>query len=181
MITFNNIAYGSNLHPIRLRKRCPNASLIGTTMLQGRGITFHKQSLDGSGKCDVVKTENQNDTIFVAVYKIPLKEKSLLDRSEGLGNGYEQLEMDIKVEQIKMSAFLYVANHNAINKELLPYNWYKVMVILGAKYHKFPASYIDRITKIPAIIDQDNNRANKNWEIVRELKSYNNWFSRKNC
>lgn len=45
------LAYGSNLHPLRLRKRVSTANLIGIVEMQGYQLAFHKRSTDESGKC----------------------------------------------------------------------------------------------------------------------------------
>ena len=45
-------AYGSNLHPERLRERVPSAESLGVARLEAHVLRFHKRGRDGSGKCD---------------------------------------------------------------------------------------------------------------------------------
>lgn len=47
-------AYGSNLCLPRLRSRVPSVALVGTAVLSGYELRWHKRSTDTSGKCDVI-------------------------------------------------------------------------------------------------------------------------------
>ncbi|MDJ0713206.1 MAG: gamma-glutamylcyclotransferase family protein [Prochloraceae cyanobacterium] len=167
------IAYGSNLHPVRLAKRCPSAAVVGTGLLKGWKLAFRKRSRDGSAKCDAVRTGNLKHSICVAVYEIPSIEKSDLDRAEGLGIGYHSEEILLEVSETKMRGFLYVAAQTALDEELLPYNWYKAMVLLGARFHSFPKTYVAELNTTLAISDSNVNRSKKNWQIVREMEATN--------
>jgi len=44
-----------------------------------------------------------------------------------------------------------VAASTHIDASLVPYDWYKEMVLLGARYHGLPAEYVAKIT--PAAAD----------------------------
>jgi gamma-glutamylcyclotransferase len=54
-VTFLNFAYGSNMLSARLRERVPSARPAGTACLPGFSLRWHKVSVDGSGKCNVVE------------------------------------------------------------------------------------------------------------------------------
>jgi gamma-glutamylcyclotransferase len=47
------LAYGSNLHPLRLMQRVSSAKVEDVIELPGRQGNFHKRSPDGSGKCNL--------------------------------------------------------------------------------------------------------------------------------
>lgn len=49
-------AYGSNMLTERLIARTPSARPVGTSLLPGHRLTFHKRGRDGSGKCDAFET-----------------------------------------------------------------------------------------------------------------------------
>ena len=52
------LAYGSNLHPVRLTERVPSARFLGLTSLFGYQLRFHKRhEPDGSGKCNMYHTD----------------------------------------------------------------------------------------------------------------------------
>ena len=59
-------AYGSNLHPGRLRKRVPSADLVGCAKIEGWSLNFNKRGKDGSGKCSI--GVSRNSFVYVAVY-----------------------------------------------------------------------------------------------------------------
>ena len=86
MSSYLYAAYGSNLHPIRLQKRVPSATFVGTCLFPRYDLKFHKVSKkDGSGKCNAVPGEKG---IYLAIFEIDESERSILDRVEGLNNGY---------------------------------------------------------------------------------------------
>jgi len=58
MSTLYYFAYGSNLHPLRLQARLSSAQLIGTTILPGYALKFHKLGHCLSGKCNIVRTND---------------------------------------------------------------------------------------------------------------------------
>ena len=78
-------AYGSNMATERLRARVPSARLMGSAVLAGHALRFHKPgSNDGSAKCDAACTGDAADTVFGALYSIDTTELVLLDKFEGL-------------------------------------------------------------------------------------------------
>ena len=173
MNIFYNIAYGSNLHPVRLTKRCRSARVIGISSRIEWKIVFHKQSDDGSAKCNAVNTGESNDTLWVAVYEIPLNEKAELDKAEGLGKGYHEETINVTIDGNEYNGLIYLADKDAVDDTLIPYNWYKDMVFEGAKYHRFPDDYINLIQEVECIQDKDIKRARRNLIIVDEMKSFN--------
>jgi gamma-glutamylcyclotransferase len=82
-------AYGSNLHPIRLKHRVPESEFLFIATLKAYQLNFHKRSSDGSAKANAFFTGNDDDMIHGAVYHMPSDKRYLLDHHEGLGNGYE--------------------------------------------------------------------------------------------
>ena len=146
MGTFLYAAYGSNLHPDRLRAadRCPSAKLIGTCVITGWLLAFHKRSTDGSVKCDAKRTGQQSDELRLAVFIIPKSQENDLDRAEGLNNGYNKDQIQVPMGGKNLIAKIYVADKKSIVTDT-PYEWYKQMVLLGAKYHNFPTSYTGSI------------------------------------
>lgn len=159
-------AYGSNLHPHRLQLRVPSANPIHTALVEGWQLKFHKRSIDGSAKCNVVRAEH---AVFFAVFEIDEPEKQGLDQAEGLGRGYEIHEIEVPGAG---TCFTYRADAAYINSGLKPYSWYKKLVMLGLEYHKAPEMYLKSILKIDVIRDPDNYRQSKNMEIVEAAKNY---------
>lgn len=169
MNTLYYLAYGSNLHPLRLSKRVPSASPIGIVELIDIRIVFHKRSIDGSGKCMMLKDETNSPIAFGALFSINPNEQVLLDQAEGCGKGYSKQLVKCPVGETEYSAFTYIAESRAIDTSLKPYHWYKQLVLTGAKYHQFPEDYISDLERIDSIQDPNSKRRTTNEDMLNEL------------
>jgi len=148
-------AYGSNMSSMRLKARVPSAAVIGTGVLRGHRLVFHKVSNDGSGKCDV--TESESDDVMGVLYEINEIEKLALDRVEGLNHGYDEKAINVQLASGEVvSAVTYFATNT--DPGLRPYTWYKRHVLEGAREAKLPSDYTSEIEKISAIEDSDKLR-----------------------
>jgi len=163
--TLRYAAYGSNLHPLRLRKRAPSASLVASALVPNWGLRFHKQSNDGSGKCNIVSADR---SVFFAVFDIDSRDKLALDEIEGLNFGYE--EKTIVIPEFG-ECFSYVASQSHIDDKLHPYSWYKALVIAGLEYHKAPPDYLANVQSVDHIVDEDNARHAMNMAIVSKARN----------
>ena len=160
------LAYGSNLHPIRLQKRVTSACFQGTVILSGWALQFHKRGQDGSAKCDIIKTYTGESTVYGALYAIAAAEKEYLDKAEGLGKGYERMAF----HHLQYGRFFcYVATPSHIDNTLKPFAWYKEYVSQGAKYHDFPLDYIEKIEAVSSIADDNRNRCKENQKILAQM------------
>jgi gamma-glutamylcyclotransferase len=163
------LAYGSNLHPLRLRERVPSARCFGTIALLGRMIAFHKRSdVDGSGKADLVTGETDGRA-YGAVFEIDPREKHRLDAAEGLGIGYRQETMRVQIGSERLEVFTYLANPTHLEETLSPFTWYKALVLAGARYHGFPEDYMRQLEAVPAIEDPDEKRQCENQALLKRL------------
>lgn len=161
--------YGSNLSTVRLRKRVPSSRLLTTGVLRRHRLAFHKIGRDGSAKCDAWYTGRQEDYTLGAVYRIDPSQKPLLDKAEGLGNGYIIREVVIMtLSGSALTAFLYAAT--AIDPERKPFHWYKEHVLRGMREHNFPDSYIAGVETVATVADTDPARE------ARELRIYDRGF-----
>ena len=142
----------------RLLSRVPSAKIIGTAVLTHHELRFHKISnKDGSAKCDIFKTGEQSNLVIGVVFDIPELEKPLLDKAEGLGNGYEVKDVAVELhDSIIIDAYTYYATH--IDPALRPFHWYKQHVLSGALEHGLPADYVRAIQAIESIDDPDDMR-----------------------
>ncbi len=157
--------YGSNLHPLRLSERISSARLIETSFLSDWSLRFHKRSLDKSGKCNIV---SGGSGIYVAVFDISTADKTILDKIEGLGSGYAEISLPVPDIGECMS---YAAEDSFIDSSLAPYDWYKELVLVGARNHGFPVDYIDEIDAVTACKDPDPHRSAKRWATVEMIKT----------
>ncbi len=150
-----NFAYGSNMLSTRLRQRVPGARLVGTAKLRAYALRWHKVAKDGSGKCDIVPAE-PGSVVHGALYEIPAHEKQYLDRAEGLGFGYEEKDVLVECKTGLLKATAYVATH--IDESILPFTWYRALVIAGAVEHGLPIAYVNGLRAIDAKLDADAQR-----------------------
>lgn len=157
-------AYGSNLHPLRLGERVPSSRLIGTAFVAHFSLRFHKRSADSSAKCGI---ETPGEGVYVAVYEMSRADKALLDRIEGVGQGYA--EQTIAVPGFDLCA-TYVAEPNYIDESLQPYDWYLELVLLGCRYLEFPEPYIASIAAVESIPDPDHARRQQNVSLIERIR-----------
>lgn len=164
------LAYGSNLHPDRLWQRVPSAKFLGAICVSGYQIKFYKKSTDDSSKCSLKKTDKMQDLMYFALYEINQSEKYLLDKAEGVGHGYKDIKVKFSYKEKEYVAFTYMAMESHIDENLLPYSWYKDLVIAGARFYNFPSNYIEDIEAIPTCADHDDNRVKSNQSILEKIR-----------
>ncbi len=157
MDTVLYFSYGSNMSTERLKNRVSSARIVTVAWLENHKLEFHKRSKDGSGKCDAVYIGNAKDIVYGVVFEMTVLEKQELDKSEGLGNGYEQKDISIITRNGgKLNAVTYYAKE--IDPSLKPYRWYKEHVLRGAREHGLPSEYIATIEVVNAVPDLDRKR-----------------------
>lgn len=156
-------AYGSNLHPRRLGARISSARLFGTSFMDGWSLHFHKRGDDGSAKCSILPN---GDGVHLAVYELSADDKRVLDRIEGIGFGYT--EEVLSVPDVG-ECTTYIAAKSHVDDSLHPYDWYKELVLIGARSHGFPDSYLNRISALPTCQDPDLARRARQWKKVEQI------------
>lgn len=150
-------AYGSNMSLARLRGRVPTAELLHVAVLRGHSLRFHKQSPDGSGKCDAFFTGDPEHVVLGGVFAVCPSEKPVLDTAESLGVGYD--EKQVKVETLAgevIAASTYYALR--IDEGSKPYDWYHTHVLRGARELQLPETYIRGIEAVECLTDPDTGR-----------------------
>ena len=151
-------AYGSNLSTRRMLARIPDARFIGTGMIRGHQLRFHKIGLDGSAKCDALDTGHPEHVLHGAIYHIDADKITQLDHYEGAGQGYEKRHIKIIDQQGKyFDGFLYFAT--SIDCSLKPFDWYKQHVVNGSREHGFKAEYVADIIAVESISDPNTERS----------------------
>ena len=158
-------SYGSNMLEewVKSSRRAPGASFLGAGNIQGYRLRFHKRSNDRSGKCNIVKTGSAEDVVYGVVFEVPEDQVGALDKAEGAGRGYHR-ERNIPVrfaDGTEMCMLVYVADSNYINDALIPYAWYRRLVIAGAEQHRLPEHYIADLRAVSYSEDPNPNRAAK--------------------
>ena len=151
-------AYGSNLYPARFRARVDICLPKYIAQLQGYKLRFAKRGDDGSAKCTVRKSTIADIHVIGVLYQITVLDQKKLDRSEGLGQGYDRLWVTVYAKQQQYRAYTYIANQEYVDSRLKPYDWYLRYVVEGARRHRFPATYVRQLELIEAQRDPDEKR-----------------------
>ncbi len=151
----------------RLLARVSSATKVDTGILEGHELKFHKASVkDGSAKCDASNTGHHEHFIYGVLFYIAEHDKPVLDRYEGLGQGYEKKDVIIKLTNRAVAeAYTYYAT--SIDSTLKPLDWYKEHVLRGACENNLPESYIREIEEIEHLKDADIDRRDKELSIYR--------------
>lgn len=167
MSTLYYLAYGSNLHPHRLKLRIPSSRFVGVVELPGYRIAFHKRGVCGSGKCNLLNTDDSIAIVYAAIYEMDAGEKMLLDQFEGAG--YSAQIVNVSLHGNPLSSFAYIAETSHIDNSLKPFHWYKDLVTYGARYHQLPASYLEMIDAVESVPDPDLQRDNLHQSLLHDL------------
>ena len=171
MKTYRYFAYGSNLHPERLRARVPSSRFIDVAQLRRHTLKIHKRGMDGSGKCNAFYTGDNNDLVIGAVYEFDAIDKAVLDQYEDQGQGYEWQTIEVEIAGELLWVHSYLATPDHIDDSLRPFSWYKELVLIGMRYHDYPAAYQAMIEAITSIEDPSADRVSAHEQLIHFLSS----------
>jgi len=168
-------AYGSNMLTERLRGRVPSAQPRATAPLPNHALQFHKRSRDGSGKCSFTEASDGQSVVYGVVFEVDREELSALDEAENRGYGYERRRVSAQTEEQTVQAFAYVAQPAYVDDSLLPYDWYRYLVVAGAHQHGLPSSYRDQLTATQGIPDPNTERRLSHRALLRDAGFQHLW------
>lgn len=105
-------AYGSNLDPEQMLRRCPHSPLRGTGWLAGWRLTFGGDGWDGALPTIVEQTAGDAETpaqVFVALYDVTDADEHTLDEWESAPSGlYRKLKVRVDTLAGDELAWAYV-------------------------------------------------------------------------
>lgn len=165
------LAYGSNLHPLRLRERVPSAALLGVVNLSGQRVVFRKISPDGSSKCDLVDA-GRRALAFGALYTLDASDLPALDAVEGVGSGYDRMPFSLCFRGRALRPFTYRASATHIHPRLRPFAWYRDLVTEGARYLGLPDRYCRDLAAVAAQHDPDPARHAEHTALVARIRRF---------
>ena len=136
------IAYGSNLNIPQMRMRCPDARIIGTSVIEDYQLLF-KGSKTGS----YLTIEPMGGAeVPVVIWEVTETDEKALDRYEGYPNFYYKKEMTLDIKGIRTGkvrrrdAFVYIMHEE---RELGIPSWYYVNTCLdGYRAFGFDEKYL---------------------------------------
>lgn len=150
------LAYGSNMWRRRIELRLGDCEATGIVSLNGYTLRFHKRGRDGSGKCDAFHTGDPGDILYGVVYSLSERQRDMLDEFEG--PGYTPRNVTVRAQSALFTAYAYVARSEHVDSDLQPFDWYKSIVVAGARAHALPTQYIKRIAAVCSSPDPDTER-----------------------
>jgi hypothetical protein len=161
------LAYGSNMLCSRLLRRVPSARDPRVAVLPGCAVRYRKRSVDLSAKCDLVLVGGAA-TAYGVLFDIDAEQQTILDRFESVGDGYHPASVTALVRGRALEALTYLADDTHLVEGLLPYDWYRDLVVAGAREHGLPDAYIAEQLDVPALPDPDAARSRREREALGE-------------
>ena len=140
-------AYGSNINTEHLRSYVPSAKAIGRARLLKKRMMCNKKSRDNSSKANLV--DSRGDAVWGVLYEIDIAELDKLDRAEG---GYERTTLQVLTDQgDAVTAEVYTSTR--VTTDPTPYDWYKELILKGAREHQLPGDYLEYLEQLPSKTD----------------------------
>lgn len=132
-------AYGSNMLPARLGARCASARVIGVAWAPGWRLRFWKRGMDGSGKATLLAGPG---AVPGVIFEVAAPDWAALDRAEGPDYDRQMLATS------RGAALAYIAP--APDPAMVPFDWYRDVVVAGARFHALPPDHIAALAATPA-------------------------------
>jgi hypothetical protein len=111
--------------------------------LEGKKLAFNKRSVDSSGKANLV--DSPGDITWGVLYEIDHQSLDVLDEIE---TGYERVSVQVhKVENAAVTVVTYISDR--LTNDPVPFEWYKELVLSGAREHDLPSEYLAYLEQFP--------------------------------
>ncbi|MGY2084901.1 gamma-glutamylcyclotransferase family protein [Blastococcus sp. SYSU DS0539] len=105
-------AYGSNMDPAQMLRRCPSSPHTGTGWIRGWRLTFGAEELGWEGAlATLVPTDDDGQAagVFVALYDLTEADERALDAWEGADSGlYQRLHLRVHTLGGDVVSYVYV-------------------------------------------------------------------------
>ena len=140
-------AYGSNMHPGQMQKRCPGCSLFATARLRDHRLVFSRPwaASDGGGVADI--QPSPGSIVEGVVWEITEVHRDALDAYEEFPTAYTRRDVDVESFEGKtLAAFAYFAKPMGSYR---PGRRYLQSLIDGARSHGLSPSYVGWLEAIP--------------------------------
>jgi gamma-glutamylcyclotransferase len=105
------------------------------------------------------------------VFKLSQGQFVILDQFEGCGRGYESFWLDLLVDGREQAVLTYLTPSHWRLDNGRPYDWYRDLVLAGARFHQFPPDVIERLETMPAQPDPDRQRSVAQAELLEQLQN----------
>lgn len=148
-------AYGSNLDPEQMARRCPSARVVGCATLADHRLAFPRPAddWDDAGVAGIDPTPGE--TVEGVVYELSDDDLAVLDEYEAIGNGdyrRERVRVTLQPTGVVIELWSYYANP-APDGPFPPSRRYLDALIRGARHHGLPARYVGMLETISTAKD----------------------------
>jgi hypothetical protein len=106
-------AYGSNMDPAQMLRRCPSSPFLGTGWVPGWRLTFGAEEYGWDGALATLvpdeTPEQMHPGVFVALYDLTEADERALDAWEGADSGlYQRVHLRVNTLDGDEVAYVYV-------------------------------------------------------------------------
>ncbi len=154
----------------RIRNRVSTVEKIQAFELQGFELVFNKAGKDGSARANL-KPSVGNTTVYGIIQRFDLRQKPLLDRAEGLGNGYELMSFETIIEGKQVEVHYYIARESKYLMQGKPFDWYWDYVYYGALENRLPDFHVEKIRKVSFATDKNEDRRKWHDTVLMDYRS----------
>lgn len=140
-------AYGSNMHPGQMQKRCPGSSFVAAARLRDYRLAFSRPwaAWDGGGVADI--QPSSGSIVEGVVWEISTVHRNALDLYEEYPTAYTRKGVVVETLEGKtLTAFAYFAKPMGSCR---PGRRYLQSLIEGARAHGLSPAYIASLEAIP--------------------------------
>ena len=146
-------AYGSNMDPAQMRKRCPQSDL-SWFIAEARGwkLCFPRRSDKRKGGVGSIVRDGGR-SVWGVVFSVCRRDLITLDSFEGVPGSYERDRVDV-IDQQGLTYRVWTYFAVAADKpprEYSPHKDYIDLYVRGAKYFGLPQDYVDFLRSLTPI------------------------------
>ena len=125
------LAYGSNLNERQMSFRCPNATKVGTLMLEDYELEF---------RLYLTIVPKKGSVVPIGVWQVSESDEKRLDAYEGYPTFYRKEYIEIEIGDTKEQALVYIMND--VRKVAPPTRQYMYTCMEGYKNFGFKQKYL---------------------------------------
>jgi gamma-glutamylcyclotransferase len=137
-------AYGSNLCAARLRERAPSARERGMACLRGFELRLDKRGADGTAKANLHAAPS--GLVWGALYALDREDWARLDEFE---RGYARTAIEVALDGGEQRALAQTYRSDLLT-DAVAADWYKQLIVDGARAHRLPAAWCAWLEALPA-------------------------------
>ena len=153
-------AFGSNLDPSQMARRCPGHTVVGMAALRDHRLVFPLTSHDWGGGVAGVQPL-RGPTVFGVAYELTDDDLAALDGYEGFRGAGDQHNVydreSVYVDLVRpdddsftrrLRVWIYAARPA---NPAPPSRRYLDAILTGAKHHRLPEEYVAQLAAIPTV------------------------------